>query len=44
MLKLCLLEIVRAMEKMPVYGKTQIILSEKAFIGIVLSSIEVYKK
>lgn len=29
---------------MPGYGKTQIILSDKAFIGIVLSSIEVYKK
>lgn len=29
---------------MPVYGKTQIILSDKAFVGIVLSSIEVYKK
>ena len=29
---------------MPTYGKTEIILSDKAFQGIVLSSIEVYKK
>jgi proteasome lid subunit RPN8/RPN11 len=29
---------------MPLYGKPQIILSDKAFVGIVLSSIEVYKK
>jgi proteasome lid subunit RPN8/RPN11 len=29
---------------LPVYGKTQIILSDRAFVGIVLSSIEVYKK
>ncbi len=29
---------------MPGYGNTQIVLSDKAFTGIVLSSIEVYKK
>lgn len=29
---------------MPIYGKTEIVLSDRAFIGIVLSSIEVYKK
>jgi hypothetical protein len=28
----------------PVYGKTEIVLTESAFIGIVLSSAEVYKK
>lgn len=31
-------------DRVPFYGKTQIILSDRAFIGIVLSSIEVYKK
>jgi hypothetical protein len=29
---------------MPVYGKTEIVLTESAFIGIVLSSVEVFKK
>jgi hypothetical protein len=29
---------------MPVYGKTEIVLTESAFIGIILSSVEVFKK